>query len=276
MDVWKTCCFAPSQIDAWFPAVLTYFTMIRKMTFVFIVLIAVSLFGHAHAENSYTIAVPMVDGLDATNLKGYLDKMAIILSKKLGAEIKTKPLVYRYGDSVMDMVLDDFEAGNSDLGYVYGREYAAYRNKGDDQLVPLFTLAMFKSTIMKQCFYTRIGEFESVADLRGKKWAGSTYLPARYMLYSQEIDEPLDKFFGSINYISDAPLKNMTERMRSGELDVFSSYDIIMKVSGETDKKDAFLEPLYCNDYDHTWVFVARRGVSSDILERMRTIVLNA
>ena len=232
--------------------------------------------GTAAAQEVYTLAVPMVDGLDATNMTAYLEKMSVILTKRLGVQIKTRPLVYRYGDSVLDMVMKDFKEGNSDIGYVYGREYAAYRNAKDNAVVPLFTLSMFKSRIMKQCFYTRAGEFKDAGGLRGGKWAGSTYLPARYMLYSAGVDEPLEKFFSSISYESDAPLKNLVDRMKRKEIDVFSTYEVIMNISGELKRKDSFLEPLYCRDYDHTWVFVARREVPVRLLQQIREIVLNA
>jgi len=243
----------------------------------FIVLILLSLPSHAHArECDYVISVPMVEGLEETSLGKYLEQLSEVLSNKLDCNITSKKLVYNYGQRIIDRVRKEFDEGVSDVSYVFGIEYAQYARSGKDDLVPLFTLSIDGRTMMDQCFYVRKGEYSDVSELEGKKWAGALLLPARFLLYSEGIDEPVDEFFGSIRYQTDAPLTGLLDMLESGEIDVFNTFGVIMRLSGELNKKDAFFEPLLCREYDHTWVFVARKGVSPKFIELTRRIMLNA
>lgn len=230
----------------------------------------------AVAEDTFTVSVPMVEGLEQTTLVKHLENLAVIMGDKLDKKVVSRQIVYSYGDNLLDKVVEEFNAKKSDVAYVYGIDYAMYLNEGKKDLIPLFTLTMDKSPLMKECFFVRKGELEDVSQLRGKKWAASHLFPARYLLYKNGIDEPIDKFFSSVDYVSDAPLSNLVDMLEAKKIDVFSTYSIIMRISGEMNKTDSVVEPLFCDVYDHTWIFVARKDMDPALLAKFRKIMLNS
>ncbi len=229
----------------------------------------------ARAEK-YVIAVPALRGLDATNLGSYLEKMAEIMTKRMSCDVSAQLYVYDYGDSLLEILLKEFGKGKADIGYVNGLEFVEYAKSGGSELVPLFMLSMNKKTTMEMCFYGRRGEFSKISELRGKNWAGSNVRGARFLLYKSGFDEPAEKYFGSIRYMSDAPMSAMIALLAKKEIDVFSAFSTVMKVSGEMNKKDSIVERIYCEEFEPTWVFVARKGTPKARIAEMRKLMLNS
>lgn len=249
----------------------------RKIALILFILTSILIFSvPSPAEDTFTVAIPMVEGLEETTLIKHLENLSLIMGKKLDTTVVSRQLVYSYGDNLLDRVITDFKEKKSDVSYVYGIDYAQYLSEGKRDLIPLFTLTMDKSSLMKECLFIRKGEFTDVEELRGKKWAASHLYPTRYLLYKNGIDEPLDHFFSTIDYMSDAPLYKLVERLTSGDVDAISTYAIIMRLSGELTKKDSTIEPLYCDVYDHTWIFVARKDMDPAFLTKFRKIMLNS
>ncbi len=230
---------------------------------------------HASGEN-YVLAVPMVEGLENTAITKYLEDIARVLGEKLDANITSKKLVYRYGDKIIDLVLEDFQKGGSHISYINGDEYAEYRLSGKKDLIPLFMLAIDRKTTLQQCVYTKKGKFENIKQLRGTKWAGPRLIPMRYIMYTNGVDEPLDEFFSSINYVTDAPVTNLVEELTNGDIDSFIAYSSVMRISGQTQRKDIDFEPLVCTEASPAWVFVAWRTVPPEMIARIRKTLLNA
>lgn len=228
------------------------------------------------ADEKYVFAVPMIEGLEATSIVKHIENLSTIMGKKLNANVKSKQLVYTYGDNLVDRIVNEFRNKKADVSYIYGIDYVQYQKSGGKDFIPLFTLTMDKSSLMRECIYVRKGDVATPADLKGKKWVAAHLIPTRYLLYQKGIDEPLEKFFSSIDYMSDAPLGKMVEKLNNKEIDAFTTYSIIMRISGEETKKDSVVEPLFCDIYDHTWIFVARNDVSPQFVEKIRKIMLNA
>ncbi|HOX29268.1 MAG TPA: hypothetical protein PLQ76_08965, partial [bacterium] len=147
---------------------------------------------------------------------------------------------------------------------------------GDKTLNPLFTLSMNNKTLAPVCLYTRKGEVKDVAQLKGKKWGGICPLATRYILYKNGFDMPIDKFFSQINYIPDMPITNVTDPLLAGKIDVFTAYESVVWISGALNKKNAGFEPAFCEVFDHTWVFAARKTFDPALAEQMKKIMLNA
>lgn len=137
-------------------------------------------------------------------------------------------------------------------------------------------LAIDGRTTLRQCVYTLKGKYEKIEELRGTRWAGPRLIPMRYMLYTEGIDEPLDHFFSSIDYETDAPVANLVDMLTGGEIDSFIAYSSIMRISGQTQKKDIEFEPLHCGDITPAWVFVAWRNVPPGMISKIRQTLLSA
>jgi hypothetical protein len=60
------------------------------------------------------------------------------------------------------------------------------------------------------------------------------------------------------------------------EIDVFSAFSAVMKVSGEMNKKDSIVARLHCEEFEPTWVFVARKGTPHARIVEMRKLMLNS
>jgi len=219
----------------------------------------------------------MIDKFETSNnLVNMLQNLTKIIGKKMGVDLKMETVTYKTGQKAIDAVLKEMKSGRADLGYIFGLEYAEYKKAGGKDLAPFFTLGINNSTVMRVCMYTRKGEFHNVAELKGKRWGGKHYMIARYLLYKNNFNVPLEKFFGSLTYIPDTPISNLINALKAGKVDAISSYESVVKLSGELNKKDAGFEPLTCDDYESSWLFVARQGFPADKIQRIKEIVLNA
>jgi len=226
------------------------------------------------AREKYVLKLPVIEGFATDKLMTMFQDMARVISKKIDADITVDKLTFRHGERMV--AVRDLETGAADFAYLNGIEFAEYQRTGKKDLMMLFTLSMNKSTILKQCLYVRKGEIMTVEALRGKKWGSSQLLPTRFLLYKKGINEPLEKFFSSVRFVSDAPIPNIVAALNSKEIDVFSAAESAVRLSGELNKKTATFVPLYCEPFESTWVFVARSGVPSTVALKLRDIMTTA
>jgi hypothetical protein len=230
----------------------------------------------APADQKYVFAIPMIEGFEQTSFVQVFQKMGVVFSQKIGSPMVVKNLVFKNGDRLIDLVRKEFKNGTSDISYINGIEYGDYVRDGGKDLTLLFTLTMNNNTIDKTCFFTRKGEFKNVADLRGRKYAGAQPVMSRYLLYKNGINEPNAKFFSSIDYEPDSPIKGLLQRLYSKDIDVFATYMHTVWLSGDLNRKEANIAPLYCEDYESMWVFVARNDMPQDVVAKFRNAALNA
>ena len=209
----------------------------------------------------YNLAVPMIEGFEQTKFIEMIQQMGVALGKKMGCDIKSQPLVFKYGQRLIDLVRSGVKAGKIDISYINGLEHGEALIAGETDLTPVFILGMQKSTVEKACFFVRKGEFKEISELRGKKFKASHPLLSRAILYKNGIDEPLDKFFGSVGYATDSPLNPMMEGLANKSIDVFGTYLHTVWLAGELTKKDSIVQALGCEDVESHWVFVARKDM---------------
>lgn len=250
--------------------------VITTLSLLLLAVAASSPIAAAGKKETYTMLVPMIKGLEETKIIDMFEKMGVILGKKMGCEFRVEPLPYEYNQRKDELVIKWFNEGRGDIAYISGIELSEYQKKGRRGIVPLFILGMDKSTIKAICFYTRKGEFSKVSDLRGRTWYGGQPVVARYLLYKNKIDEPIDKFFGTVGFETESPIFPLVEKLNKKEIDVFSCYESTMMLSGQLGKKDSVIEPLDCAGFESHWVFVARADMPTEDLQQFRSLMLGA
>ncbi|HOY64298.1 MAG: ABC transporter, phosphonate, periplasmic substrate-binding protein [bacterium ADurb.Bin236] len=253
----------------------------RKTCFIVAIAVAISAVSQcvffterSEAREKYVLKLPVIEGFATDKLMTMFQDMAKVISQKIDADITVDKLTFRHGDRMV--AVRDLETGAADFAYLNGMEFAEYQKSGKKDLMMLFTLSMNKSTILNQCLYVRKGEIMTVEALRGKKWGASQLLPTRFLLYKKGINEPLEKFFSSVRFVSDAPIPNIVGALDAKDIDVFSAAESAVRLSGELNKKSATFAPLYCEPFESTWVFVARSGVPSPVALKLRDIMTTA
>ncbi|HOC91036.1 MAG TPA: PhnD/SsuA/transferrin family substrate-binding protein [bacterium] len=246
-----------------------------------IVLAALTVFAFGYANQAcaqarYTVGIPVVAGMENTQLAPLFQELVKVVGGKLGVKAETKLIIYEQGDDILKKVLSEVDSKKVDITLLFGQEYSEFQATGRTDLIPIATLSAAGQAVLSNCLYVRKGEFKSLQELRGKKWAGASYRPTRYLLYKKGIDEPLDKFFGSIDYANDSPITLIVKGLEEKQYDAFASYDSFVKISGMMTKKDVFFEPLVCEKYDHSWIFVARKEIPAATIEQFRKVLMGA
>ncbi len=232
---------------------------------------------YAAPPQRLVILMPVAEEM---NKSGAIDtqfkSMAQIISKKMGMEVVSQKVLYKRGERPSAFVSKAMRDKKADVALLFSIDYTQYKMEGGKDLHPLFTLTMNNSTSMKACFFTRKGEYKTVADLRGKKWGSTEMIASRYLLYTAGINEPLAKYFGSVTQTQDTPISTAFAQLKTREIDVLGSYEMIVKMSGELAKKDTPFEPFYCREIEHSWLFVARNDLDPAVAGKFRNIMFNA
>lgn len=247
-----------------------------KRISLFIAAVVFCLGARVNAAERVVVGLPVITGMEKTKIIDIFKNIVDTLSEKIDGEAVPNVFAYDYDENVYEAVYDNIESGDSDIIFWMGHEYAEYMEGREDTLVPLFSLTMMGQTLINNCIYARPGEVEDVSQLRGKRWAGTRVAPTRYTLYKEGIDEPLDEFFGSVEFRSDSPITNIIEGLENNEYDVFTTYDTYIGISGLDTKKDKPFEPVVCHTYDYTWTFMASKRLPHDFLEKYRSIMLRS
>ncbi len=222
------------------------------------------------------VGLPVIKGMEKTSMVDLFTDIVNTVSGKMDVKAIPNIFTYEHDDDVAKIVMDNVESGDSDIIFWTGQDYSEYLDTGKDTLVPLFSLTMMGKTIVDSCIYARKGEIKNISELRGKRWAGTRVSPTRYLLYKEGIDEPVDKFFGSVQFKSDSPITNIVEGLENNEYDAFTSYDTYIGISGMDTKKDKPFEPVVCHEYDNTWTFMASKRLPHEFMEKYRKIMLKS
>lgn len=230
----------------------------------------------AKVKKKYVIVLPIIKGMEQAKFVDYITKIGEVIGKKVNATITVEALYYEYNQRKDDLVRKRFREGKADIGYISGLELGEITRGGGNDIVPLFLLGMNQSPVKQVCFFTRKGEVKNVTALRGKKWQGAQPVLARYLLYKKGIDEPVDKFFGSVGFETETPISYLIDKLGRKEIDVFSAFSSTLMLSGEFVKKDSILEPLNCEDFESHWVFVARSDIPQDFVQKFVPLILSS
>jgi len=230
----------------------------------------------AAAGEKFVVALPMIEGFEDTKLVEVFKQINDVVSKKVGVPVLSENLPFKHNEDLFTIVKDRFKAKKADISYINGRDHGAVLLDKTQGFETLAVLGMNKSTIEKGCFFIRKGSFKSVADLRGKKWKGSATVTPRYVLYKNGINEPLESFFDVRGFETDSPVAPLIDDLKSGAIDVFSTYYHTMWLSGELKKKPQEIEALGCEPMESHWVFVARSDLPKERVDQFRRIFLSA
>jgi len=226
--------------------------------------------------DKYIFSVPMLKELDNDSFSRMLEELIAVLADKTDKNIEISKFIYSHDDNKMKLVTNRLESKQADISYLTGLEYSEYLISGGDELIPLFSLGIARTSVVPLCFVTRKGELKSVDELAGKRWQGSGIIPTRYLLYEKGIYKRPEEFFSSIGFTNDSPVSIMINKLINNEIDVFTTYKTALSIGGYLTKKDSGFELLECKDYDHNWIFLARKDVDKSFLKRMTEIMLKA
>jgi hypothetical protein len=254
-------------------------TTFKRCFLIVFILMTLTFSGQTFASKSgkFVIGLPMPAGIEKqSGFSDLFDQLVATMAKKMGLQAEILKIPFKDGDNTMKLVLAKVDSGELDMVYFFGLDYAEYLRTGRKDLNPIFVLSVTKRTVRPACIYTRKGAFKNVSDLRGKRWAGSNLVATRYLLYKSGIDEPLDKFFGSVAYVPDFPVTSIVAGFDAGKYDAFTTYDALLRVAGLLTKKGLSFEPLYCEDYDYTWIFLTKKDIPAEFTDNLRKIMLKS
>lgn len=248
------------------------------------------LFAAAALAADYTLLMPMHISKSAKgeqgdikdSASGILSKICDILSAKTGdnytCKVISKPNDTMFAEKKRKQFIKNIEDEKFTAIYLSSNDYYQLVSSGYDRLVPVAALSFFKKNYDQVCFYTREADkIEQIEQLRGKKWAGSFfYTGARYILFKNGIDEPLDKFFGKISVETDDFWTNSAERLINGEIDVFTGSIEEETLGRLKDKKFKAIKRQFCVIHRSTHLIAFNKSVPPEKIQKMRGILLNA
>ena len=254
------------------------FDLMKHWKKALIALVLAALFAApAATAKPYTFFVPISEGLSMGSLSNLLREMGKTAEEKTGIEIEVVDYTYQKGEKVRHKVVDMFQNNNADFGYMFAQDFIKYAKTGDNTIVPMFTITLFNKPYSEFCFYTRKDEnHESLEDMQGLIWGGAHTVAARYILYKNGIDEPLDEFFSNMVFINDSDTAAMMDALLDHQIDVAVMASFQTGMVTANNKKYNALAETHCTEYEHNWVFVRHRDLPKDLVNTIKKTFLRA
>jgi ABC-type phosphate/phosphonate transport system substrate-binding protein len=232
----------------------------------------------AATAKEYKFIVPVPKNFSMGSLATILKNMEKAIEKSTGFKINVIEYSYPYDEDPIKYVLDKMNNNEADFAMIWPMEYLMYMlTKKKTNAIPLFSLNMFGKPTYQACAYTRKSDgITSLEQLRGKIWGGTRTRFGRYLLYSNNIDEPLNKFFKTLQFIPDENTAALFDALLSKKIDTFMVTDYQVKMIINTDKRFKEIVTLACADYDHNWIIAYRKGVPEEDANKLKNLFLNA
>lgn len=230
------------------------------------------------------IVIPAPVTMMESNFNKMIEDFSAALGEASGYEIDFNLVPYEIGEEETELVFEAFDEGEADIGLFAGSLlYVLNRDKWNLDLVPTFTLMFNNSISSQECFYVREDDpAESIGDIAGKTWGGSTTLPSRLLLHEAGINKPLAEFFGEARFVQDQPLSILVELLAEKEIDVFTAnkHHLMMggaaaPAGGQEQSAPSFRE-LECTGGELSWLFVTPPDMPEKMRNKITYIVMNA
>ena len=249
-----------------------------KKTAVILVLLLCGLAAILNAQTkTYTFVAPIPKGFKGTSIPSMLKDVAKSVEKKTGLKLQINEYVYDNTETLSVAIPKFFKDGKADFGMIFSQEYVRYKQTGDKTLVPIFTILMNNKIYMENCMYTRKSDnIKTAADLRGRKWAGSSWVASRYFLYHYGIDEKLNGFFSKLVYMEDTNTTALGDALLDNKIDVFLTASINGSMLLNSNKKYKAIAPFACVEFDHNWIFVRHKNTDPNIADSLTKLFLKA
>jgi ABC-type nitrate/sulfonate/bicarbonate transport system substrate-binding protein len=228
------------------------------------------------AQAKYTVSLPVIAGMETSSVGKLMIDVVNAIAKKLNLKIDVVKRPYWYDADVPKIVANDFKSKKVDVSFLSGVDYANYLRSGHKDATPIFQLSMSKKTVYNGCLYARKGEAKSLADLRGKKLGTAYVRPVRLIMFKNGVNEPIEKFFGGVSFIPDAPPTAMVDALEKKKIDAFYVIETSIFVAGYTAKKNLTWGPVACTEYDASPIFIARKDVDPNMVQKLQATVINS
>ena len=235
----------------------------------------------AAAADSYVIDIPVLQGLSVGAIPKMMKDVAVVLSKKTGANITTREMSYKNGEDadVFKRIIKDFRDGKADFALIHSpQQYVKFKSEADAVMTPFFAISINNKTQTSVCAYVRADSpIKTVADLKGKTWGGAHTMQARFLLNANGFNSPAKDFFGKLVFVDDTNVTTALDALLTGRMDVYTGISFIEQMARGANKKYATdIREFGCREYEATWLFVYRKGVGSDVVAKFKNIMLNA
>lgn len=226
----------------------------------------------------YKFVMPVPEGLSIGSVATMLKSASSVLEKKCGFQIDVTEYKYSYLDPVIPNILDKMNKGELDFAMVFPTEYYIYATTKKSNAKPLFSISMFNKPTYNMCFYTRKSDnVTGIGQLRGKVWGGARTKNARYLLHFNGVDEPMAKFFKTLKFVREENAADMLDALLSKKLDVFTLPDYQVKMITNTNAvKYKDIASFSCQEYEHNWIIVVRKGVPEEDAAKLKAAFLAA
>lgn len=231
----------------------------------------------SHAQ-SYTFIMPVPKGLSIGSIAQLTKNAGAAIKKQTGLDIVVEDYEYTYLDEPMFNLLDRLNKDKLDFLMVFPVDYMRYKIANPkDKSIPLFTVNMFGRPTHDVCFYTRAADnLSKPADLKGKTWGGVRLRYVQYLLHENNIDTDPAKFFGKLEFVREENIAVMFDKLLSGSVDLITmpSYQVNMVMN--TDKKYKAVKSFGCQEYEHNWIIVYRKGIPKEHADALKDAFLSA
>lgn len=233
----------------------------------------------ANAEKTYKFIMPLSAGLSMGSTTQLVKGIGDALTHRVGVKIEMKEYKYTREKDIPTIAMNWAKNGETDFTLLSPRDYLAIQKKDKDLFKPFVTITFFGKPTTNICMYTRKGEnLKTIASVKGKRWGGTSTIPARFMMYKAGTNKPLAEYFASpLQFIEDENIANVMNSLVSKKIDVFIIQNFQVDMAKNADsKKYAAIEANNCMEYDHSWLFVYKRGTPDDIVKKVKAAFLNA
>ena len=247
--------------------------MIRTVGMVLAIAICASASAHA---KTYKFVMPVPKGLSIGSIGQMTKNAGKAINQKTGMDIVVEEYEYTYLGSPMEVLLDKLNKDQIDFLMVFPMEYLMYKmNHPKDKSIPLFTITMFGKPFYQVCFYTRKSDNITKPDaLKGKVWGGVRMRYAEYLLHQHNIKTPMGQFFSKQKFLREENIAVMLDAVIKGDVDVITMPTYQVNMVANTDKKYQAVSAVGCQDYEHNWIIVYRKGVPKSDAEALKKAFL--
>jgi len=228
----------------------------------------------AYAE-TYTIVMPgtvSISGKSRNQMDTFIEEVAKALSSATGEQFKVDSTSLAEEDFMKYALSNMINKKYAAAGFS-GEWYAKLPPAMREKFPPLFGITINGKKDENYCFYVRKGDgIKSVDQLRGKTLSTYVYTDARYTLYKNGIDEPLNKFFGKVKYdLTVAPV--LMQQLVEKDIDAFLTADFQVDTSRGVDPRFKDIVPIGCKEYVVTPFLIYRNDIDPAIVSKLQTAI---
>jgi len=233
------------------------------------------------AADKYVVALPVVEGLSVGSMPKLVKDVVNVMNKNTGLNFEVNEIKYKKGEleSIFLRSFKEVKDGKADFLYVVSPiQYIKYKAQVDALMTPVFAVQLDGKRSSNVCAYVKKDSpYKSLADLKGKVWGGVHTMEARALMNAQGINTPMAGYFKDLVFVDDAVLTQPFDALRSGKIDVNTTVSYIANMILNANKEySSSIREIGCTEYEHNWMFLAKKTVPKDVVEKIKKELLSA